>query len=277
MQKIMNISGHDYERLCTQYLECIGYSDVRRTSGSGDQGVDIVATRSGERVAFQCKYWKSKVNNKAVQEVFAGMSLYRCTKGIVITNNIFQPSAIQLARATGVELMPRITPEVMAGTIARSGIRPCVNTGDSTNFKNYRHKKIFSNDYPRLYSVNAPRDAQSKRPQYPRMEKDRLMLTKHVYWVWGNIYFDYTNKPIKEKTYQSMCVVFNVFFWATVSILLILISGEASKGEVESPGQALVNLCMVYSVIILVIVKWLLNRPIRRLRIARKRRWIKTR
>ncbi len=78
------MNGWEYERLCAQYLECIGYDHVHVTSGSGDQGIDIVGTKNGERIGFQCKYWQKSVTNKAVQEVFSGLNLYGCHKGAVI-------------------------------------------------------------------------------------------------------------------------------------------------------------------------------------------------
>ena len=121
----MNISGHDYEKLCAQYLECIGYSHVHKTSGSGDQGVDIVATRNGENIAIQCKLWAKPVSNKAVQEVYGGMRLYGCTRAVVITNNKFTPSAIELARADDVILLSGRTPESMIEVIKEEGLTPC--------------------------------------------------------------------------------------------------------------------------------------------------------
>lgn len=181
------------------------------------------------------------------------MSLYKCTKGIVITNNVFQPSAIQLARATGVELLPRITPGDMAGIIARSGVKPCVDVGDSINYRQYR----------------------KHRTHYPRMELDKLILTKHLYWIRGNIHSDYIKRPINEVTYRNWCTIFNAFFWVLGSILWILIAGAASRNEIENMGQALAFLGMFYFLIFLIIAKWVLNRPIRRLKIARKRKLIK--
>ena len=124
----MNISGHDYEKLCAQYLGCIGYSHVHKTPGSGDQGVDIVATRNGENIAIQCKLWSKPVSNKAVQEVYGGMRLYGCTKAVVITNNKFTPGAIELARADNVILLSGRTPEAMIEVIKEEGLTPCIES-----------------------------------------------------------------------------------------------------------------------------------------------------
>ena len=116
------MDGHEYEHLCAKYLSCIGYTHVHVTQGSGDQGVDVVATRNGEQVAFQCKLWAKPVSNKAVQEVYAGMRLYGCTKAAVITNSSFTPGAEELARANDVVLLARRTPEMMCEVIRDAGM-----------------------------------------------------------------------------------------------------------------------------------------------------------
>lgn len=121
------MTGHEYEKLCAQYLECIGYDHVHVTSGSGDQGIDVVAVRNGERIGFQCKLWKSPVSNKAVQEAYGGLNLYGCHRGAVITNSTFTQSAKELARADDIILLEKRTPEMMIDVIEESGEVPCIN------------------------------------------------------------------------------------------------------------------------------------------------------
>ena len=98
------MDGHQYEYYCAKLLRKRGFSKVTVTRGSGDQGVDIVASRKGKRYGIQCKYYTHPVGNKAVQEVFAGAKYYDCEKSIVLTNNTFTKSARELEERTGVEL-----------------------------------------------------------------------------------------------------------------------------------------------------------------------------
>ena len=96
--------GHVFEYYCANILENNGFTDVMVTPGSNDQGVDIIAEKEGIRYAFQCKYYSSPLGNTAVQEVNAGKTFYNCHVGVVLTNSTFTPSAVALAKSTGVLL-----------------------------------------------------------------------------------------------------------------------------------------------------------------------------
>lgn len=103
------ITGTEYEALCSRYMVSLGYSYIETTKKSGDQGVDITAYKNGYKYAIQCKYYNSPVGNSAIQEVVAGASFYKCQKTIVITNSTFTRGAIELAKSNDVILMPGIT------------------------------------------------------------------------------------------------------------------------------------------------------------------------
>ena len=104
---IDGMEGHDFEYFCTDLLKKGGFSEVSVTQGSGDQGVDILATKDGIKYAIQCKNYASALGNKPVQEVSAGKIFYNCHVGVVLTNSTFTPGAISLANATGVLLWDR--------------------------------------------------------------------------------------------------------------------------------------------------------------------------
>ncbi len=101
------ITGDKYEHLGAKILKDKGFSDITVTQDTGDFGVDIIATKDGERYAVQCKYYSSPVGIKAVQEVYAGMNYYHCTKAIVMTNSTFTDAAKKLAQSNGVILWPK--------------------------------------------------------------------------------------------------------------------------------------------------------------------------
>ena len=103
------MDGEAFEQFCARLLIKNGYEDVSLTKGSGDQGIDIIAYRDGIKCGIQCKCYSSDIGNGAVQEVFAGKTFYKCNVGIVLTNQHFSPSAIQLAEANGVVLWGRET------------------------------------------------------------------------------------------------------------------------------------------------------------------------
>lgn len=105
--EIDSMEGHAFEYWCADLLRKVGFSDVEVTRGSGDQGVDILAKKDGVKYAIQCKCYSSALGNTPVQEVHAGLRMYGCQVGAVITNRYFTAGAKQLAEATGVLLWDR--------------------------------------------------------------------------------------------------------------------------------------------------------------------------
>lgn len=102
------MNGLRFEDYCADILRRNGYKHVQVTRSSGDQGVDVLASRKGKKYAVQCKYYSGAVGNKAVQEVMAGQVYYNCDAAIVMTNSTFTKSAKELAEKAGVELWDRI-------------------------------------------------------------------------------------------------------------------------------------------------------------------------
>lgn len=100
------MDGHQFEYACASILRSKGFSSVKVTKASGDQGVDIIAHKGGHKYAIQCKLYSKPVGNSAVQQVYAGAAYYGCDRCIVMTNNDFTKSARDLAGRTGVQLMP---------------------------------------------------------------------------------------------------------------------------------------------------------------------------
>lgn len=104
---IDNMEGHDFEYWCADLLRGNGFTGVSVTRGSGDQGVDVLAEKDGQRYAIQCKRYSSKLGNTPIQEVYTGKAIYNCQIAVVMTNNYFTSGAIEAARATGVLLWDR--------------------------------------------------------------------------------------------------------------------------------------------------------------------------
>ena len=105
--RINDMSGDEFEDYCYRMLALMGYSNICKTKGSGDQGVDIIASMDNKRYAFQCKRYSEPVGNSPVQEVFAGARYYSASECVVITNSSFTKGAKDLALATGVDLWDR--------------------------------------------------------------------------------------------------------------------------------------------------------------------------
>ena len=100
------MDGTEFEELIAKLFKKMGY-DAEVTKATGDQGVDVIATKNGFKYGIQAKCYSGQVGNSAIQEVVAGKTYYSLNKAIVVTNNFFTKSAIKLAEANGVVLWDR--------------------------------------------------------------------------------------------------------------------------------------------------------------------------
>jgi len=105
---IDSMTGIDFEKYLQKLLTTQGYS-VSMTQASGDLGVDLVASKCGDKIAIQVKRYNTKISRRAISDAVAGMQHYHCNKAMVITNNYFTPGAVTLARSTGCLLIDRDT------------------------------------------------------------------------------------------------------------------------------------------------------------------------
>ncbi len=105
------LDGFSFESFIAKMLESNGFSDVSVTRGSGDQGGDVLAKRSEEKLVIQAKRFSidKKVTNSAVQEALGAIAWYNVNKGIVVTNSMFTKSAKELAKKNNIELWDRKT------------------------------------------------------------------------------------------------------------------------------------------------------------------------
>lgn len=95
---------YEYERVIAEEFISLGY-EAYATTGSGDQGADVIATVGGNKVVVQAKLYSQPVGNKAVQEVAAARGYYDAHYACVITNNTYTKSARELASSLDVLLL----------------------------------------------------------------------------------------------------------------------------------------------------------------------------
>lgn len=116
-------NGHDFERWVAEALNKFGW-DTHVTAGSGDQGIDVIATRGRYTLGLQCKLYGSPVGNKAVQEAYAGKSYYGVDAVGVLTNTTFTSSARDIAVKTGVWLLSQHDIPNLFETVFRAQLAP---------------------------------------------------------------------------------------------------------------------------------------------------------
>lgn len=99
-------TGTEFELYLKKLYIRLGYI-VELTKTTGDQGADLILYKDGLKTVVQAKFYSSKVGNKAVQEVVGAIKFYDADYGIVVTNNLFTKSAIELAEVNNIELIDK--------------------------------------------------------------------------------------------------------------------------------------------------------------------------
>jgi restriction system protein len=102
-QHVHVMSGGQFEVYIAQVLRGLGYRTTV-LGGSGDQGVDIIATGTNGRIAVQCKNYSKAVGNRPIQEVYAGAKHHRCSQAWVVAPKGYTKGAHELAKSVGVML-----------------------------------------------------------------------------------------------------------------------------------------------------------------------------
>ena len=102
-EAVRAMSGAQFEVFTADLFRAMGHQAIV-LGGAGDQGVDVIVNRRGERVAIQCKNHRGPVGNRAVQEVYAGAKHHRCVEACVVAPAGYTGGAIALAMSTGVSL-----------------------------------------------------------------------------------------------------------------------------------------------------------------------------
>jgi HJR/Mrr/RecB family endonuclease len=95
---------YKYEEFIRKILHARGFG-AKRTRGSGDYGVDVIASKNGKTFAIQCKLYNHTVGFKAVQEIVSGRVYYKTDYAVVVSDNSFTDAARSMARRSDVILV----------------------------------------------------------------------------------------------------------------------------------------------------------------------------
>ena len=94
---ILALTPSDFEAYVAYLLEETGYR-VKRTGGSGDRGIDLLARRDGETYVVQCKRYERTIGPGTVREMIGAMTNAGVHRGFLVTTSSFTAGAKQEAR-----------------------------------------------------------------------------------------------------------------------------------------------------------------------------------
>ena len=106
ISSVDDMKGIEFENYIHRLLEFMNFN-VETTPKSGDYGVDLIVVKNNNRTAVQCKRYKKNIGVDAIQQVYAGMQMYDCSRAMVVTNQYFTKQAQSLAQSNGVILIDR--------------------------------------------------------------------------------------------------------------------------------------------------------------------------
>lgn len=136
---IDNLSGQEFEEYLLQLFINLGY-DVVLTPPSNDYGADLVIEKNAEKIVVQAKRYSNTIGISAVQEVIGAKNYYEANKCLVVTNNYFTPSAIELAQSNDVELWDR---EKLI-RMAVLSVNPKFNIDLNEDVQSYKNNDLYS-------------------------------------------------------------------------------------------------------------------------------------
>lgn len=105
---LYNMDPYDFEQLVAEYFVKRGYVKAETIGGSGDRGVDVLATNiSGDYEFIQCKRYRkgSNIGSTPIQRVDSMRISRGAVKAWVFTTSDFTLEGIDEARITGVNLV----------------------------------------------------------------------------------------------------------------------------------------------------------------------------
>ncbi|MBQ3514827.1 MAG: restriction endonuclease [Lachnospiraceae bacterium] len=124
-ENINNLSGIEFERVCQQLVENMGF-DTETTKASGDGGIDLIAYNhqpllSGKYI-IQCKRYAGSVGEPIIRDLYGVITSERANKGILMTTGHFTKSAIAFAEGKPIELIDGIA---MQNLFSQYGMNVC--------------------------------------------------------------------------------------------------------------------------------------------------------
>lgn len=103
-EHVPSMSPREYEQFAARQLERAGWK-VLHCGHSGDQGCDVLAELRGFRAVVQCKLYRARCGNAAVQQVVGSRRFYDAHIMAVVCPAGYTAAAQALAASNGVHLL----------------------------------------------------------------------------------------------------------------------------------------------------------------------------
>lgn len=106
LDAIKSLSWQEFESLIGEYYRRKGYSVFEMGGDAPDGGIDLLATKNGEKLVIQCKHWKAfKVDVKIARELYGVMVDSTASGAVLITSGDFTQPVIDFVKDKPIELI----------------------------------------------------------------------------------------------------------------------------------------------------------------------------
>ena len=93
------VDGPEFERVCKEILERLGYGRVEDVGGTGDEGRDLLVHTPRGLLVVECKHHPvSSIGRPVVQKLHSAIIMARGVGGMLITTGRFSGAAVEYAR-----------------------------------------------------------------------------------------------------------------------------------------------------------------------------------
>lgn len=122
IEQLRSMDWFQFEKVVGRVYHKLGYTVSRRGGAKPDGGIDLIIEKDGQRIAVQCKQWKTRnVGVRPVREFLGALKDVVIQKGIFITLRGYTDDAKQLAEKHGIEMVNEVVlTQMLESTDARS-------------------------------------------------------------------------------------------------------------------------------------------------------------
>jgi restriction system protein len=119
-----------FELLIVQVFRARGFKVMDVCSGQPGEGIDVVLLRGSEKFLVQCKYWNTRVVDKAQVGELNDMVIRRgATGGYIVTLGSYTPEAVACARDQNITLVDGARLEAMLQKVRYDSVTPDARRG----------------------------------------------------------------------------------------------------------------------------------------------------
>lgn len=184
----------EYEDLVGDHFRKLGYA-VEDRPPTNDWGIDLIATKGGERIAVQAKMYGGSprpVNRAQLMELHGAAAYFDCTQAVLATNGRVLADAAAVAAKLNIEILrleatARVTRQAKARPADLAGFDQLWEryivplAGKTLSRANGKSNKILAVDWAGVDRLTSTGAKQRIKIEIFRLAVDRVLADGHIF------------------------------------------------------------------------------------------------